>query len=110
MHPGRIGLLVRGVHDLLVTQHCPVWSAAETNGTRLCLLQLYGSDNSHPKGMPQQPLQAGVVGENVQGLLLHGALARELPYGGTPEGPAPYHPFGSTELLEQEENDALTHT
>ena len=47
--------------------------------------------------MPWQPLQDRGVGENVQGLLLRGALARELPYGGTPEGPAPYHPFGSTE-------------
>ena len=55
------------------------------------------TDNSHPKGMPWQLLQARGVGENVQGLLLHGALARELPYGGTPEGPAQYYPFGSTE-------------
>ena len=35
-----------GVHDLPVTQRCPVRSAAETNGTRLHLLQLYGTDNS----------------------------------------------------------------
>ena len=26
-----------------------------------------------------------------------GLFAREPPYGGSPEGPAPYHPFGSTE-------------
>ena len=45
------------------------------NGTHPCLLQLYDTDNGHPKGMPQQPLQARGVGENVQGLLLHGALA-----------------------------------
>ena len=97
MHPGWIGLLVWGVYDLPITQHCPVQFAAETNGTCSHLLQPYGTDKSHPKGMPRQPLQARGVGENVQGLLLCKALARELPYGGTPEGPAPYHPFGSTE-------------
>ena len=31
---------------------------------------------------------------NVQRLLLCGALAQELPYGGSLEGPAPHHPFG----------------
>ena len=46
---------------------------------------------------PQQPLQAGAVGKNVQRLLLCGALARELPYGGSLEGPAPHHPFGPIE-------------
>ena len=37
---------------------------------------------------------SGGVGKNVQRLLLCGALARELPYGGSLEGPAPHHPFG----------------
>ena len=61
------------------------------------LLQPHGTDNGHPEGAPWKSLQAGGVGKNVQRLLLRGALARELPYGGSPEGPAPYHPFGLIE-------------
>ena len=94
MHPGQVGLLVWGVHDLPVTEHCPVWPTAETDGVRPCLLQSYGTDNSPPKRMPQQPLQAQGVGGDVQGLLLCGAPTRESPHGSTPERPAPYHPFG----------------
>ena len=72
----------------------------------------HGTDNGHPKRAPWQLLQAGGVGKNVQRLLLCGPLAREPPYGGSLEGPAPHHPFGPIEgaLLEQEENDALTCT
>ena len=97
MHPGWIGLLVWGVHDLPVTQRGPVRPAAETNGISLCLLQLHGTDNGHPKRAPWQLLQAGGVGKNVQRLLLCRALARELPYGGSLEVPAPHHPFGPIE-------------
>ena len=71
--------------------------AAETNGIHPRLLQLHGTDNGHPKRAPRQPLQAGGIGKNVQRLLLCGALARELPYGGSLEGPAPHHPFGPIE-------------
>ena len=91
------GLLVWGVHDLPVAQRGPVWPAAETNGISPHLLQLHGTDNGHPKRAPRQLLQAGGVGKNVQRLLLCGALAQELPYGGSLEGPAPHHPFGSIE-------------
>ena len=97
MHPGRIGLLVWGVHDLPVAQRGPVRPAAETNGICPRLLQPHGTDNSHPKRALRQPLQAGGVGKNVQRLLLCGALAREPPYGGSLEGPAPHHPFGPIE-------------
>ena len=97
MHPEWIGLLVWGVHDLPVAQRSPVQPAAETNRIRQHLLQLHGTDNCHPKRAPRQALQAGGVGKNVQRLLLCGALAREPPYGGSLEGPAPHHPFGPIE-------------
>ena len=97
MHPGWIGLLVWVVHDLPVTECCPVWPTAETDGVCPCLLQLYGADNSPPKRMPWQPLQARRVGKDVQGLLLCRAPTWESPHGGTPERPAPYHPFGPTQ-------------
>ena len=47
--------------------------------------------------VPRQPLQAEGVGKNVQRLLLCRALAREPPYGGSLEGPAPHHLFGPIE-------------
>ena len=75
----------------------PCVVCSRTNGSHPHLQQPYSEDNSHPKGTPRQPLQAGGVSENVQGLLLREALVRELPYGGTLEGPAPYHPSGSTQ-------------
>ena len=71
--------------------------AAETNGIHSRLLQPHGTGNGHPKRAPRQLLQAGGVGKNVQRLLLCGALAREPPYGGSLEGPAPHHPFGPIE-------------
>ena len=47
--------------------------------------------------MPWESLQAGGTGENVQGLLLCRASTRKLPYGGSLEGSATYHPLGSAE-------------
>ena len=74
--------------------------------TALCGLQQKPMESAHtyynhmaqitviPERAPWQPLQAGGVSKNVQRLLLCRALTRELPYGGSFEGPAPYHPFG----------------
>ena len=49
----RLGLLVRGVHDLSVAQCCLVRSAAEADGVRSRLLQSYGTSNRHLERTPR---------------------------------------------------------
>ena len=52
MNSGWTGFLVRGVHDIPVTQRHLVWPPAEADGVHLCLLQPYGADYSHLEGTP----------------------------------------------------------
>ena len=55
-HPGRVGLLVRGIYDVPVAQRCPMWTATEVDGVCPCLLQPHGPDHGDPEGAPWQPL------------------------------------------------------
>ena len=89
----------------------PVQPAAETNGIRLCLLQLHGTDNGHPKRAPWQPLQAGELARMSKYCFYVGLLPENHPMVVHLKDQPHTTPLDLLRvLLEQEENDALTRT
>ena len=108
MHPGRIGLLVWGVHDLPVAQRGPVQPAVETNGAHayynrmaqimVILRECHG--NCYRLGelarMSKDCFYAGLLPENCP-MVVH---LKDQPH------TTPLDLLRA--LLEQEENNALT--